>query len=90
MQTRDFLPETAGTQTIDGANLDLDASTATTGNVLKDGTRFLHNFGIGNTFLGLRAGNFTMTGGGNTAVGRDTLPSNTTGDENTALGFNSL
>jgi hypothetical protein len=39
-----------------------------------------------NTFLGLNAGNFTMTGDFNTGVGRSTLSSNTTGTFNTATG----
>ena len=51
-----------GTQTIDAGNLDLDNSTATTGNITKGGVRFLHNFGDRQHFLGMTAGNFTMTG----------------------------
>jgi len=42
--------------------------------------------GTGNTFLGLNAGNLTMTGDFNTGVGRGTLSSNTTGSFNTATG----
>jgi hypothetical protein len=44
--------------------------------------------GVGsfNTFVGLNAGNFTMTGDFNTGVGRGTLSSNTTGTFNTATG----
>src|SRR6185436_9158350 len=49
-----------GTQTIDTGNLDLDKSTATTGNILKNGTPFIHNVGLGNTFVGDSAGNLTM------------------------------
>jgi FtsZ-binding cell division protein ZapB len=71
-------------------NLDLDASTATTGNITKNGVRFLHNFGTSNTFLGVAAGNMTMTGSGNTATGSDALQRNTTGVENTANGANAL
>ena len=72
------------TQTIDTGNLDLDASTATTGNLLKDGTRFLHNFGTDNTFLGAQAGNFTLTGEANTASGVNALAANTAGGDNVA------
>jgi len=50
-------------------NLNLEASTANTGNVLKGGVRFLHNYGTNNTFVGVEAGNFTMTGAYNTASG---------------------
>ena len=78
------------TQTINTGNLDLDASTATTGNLLKDGTRFLHNFGANNTFLGAQAGNFTMTGFLNTASGFQALEPNTTGSFNTASGAQAL
>ena len=78
------------TQTINTGNLDLDPSTAATGNLTKDNTRFLHNFGTINTFLGVNAGNFTMTGGANTATGVDALSSNTTGNNNTASGVSAL
>src|SRR5216683_330701 len=56
------------------------------GNVLKEGVPFLHNFGTSNTFLGSFAGNFTMTGGANTASGFQALAGNTTGIRNTADG----
>jgi len=80
-----------GTQTLDTGNLDLDPSTATTGNVTKNGTLFLHNFGTNNTFLGLNAGNTSMTGfGNNTAIGRAAFSSNRTGDSNTAVGYQAL
>jgi hypothetical protein len=42
--------------------------------------------GASNTFLGLNAGNFTMTGDLNTGLGRGTLSGNTTGFFNTATG----
>jgi len=44
--------------------------------------------GVGtyNTFLGLNAGNFTMTGDFNTAFGSYALVNNTTGGDNTAIG----
>src|SRR5216684_469564 len=57
------------------------------GNVLKEGVPFLHNFGTSDTFLGSFAGNFTMTGGANTASGFQALAGNTSGSGNTALGF---
>jgi len=43
-----------------------------------------------NTFLGLNAGNFTMTGDNNTGLGHNALFSNTTGFNNTATGHNAL
>jgi Chaperone of endosialidase len=39
-----------------------------------------------NTFLGLNAGNFTMTGDSNTGIGRGALSTNTAGNFNTATG----
>ena len=78
------------TQTINTGNLDLDPSTSTTGVITKNGVRFLHNVGTNNTFLGLDAGNLTMTGDNNTASGYAALNSNTTGDTNTATGSQAL
>jgi hypothetical protein len=43
-----------------------------------------------NTFLGVNAGNFTMTGDRNTGFGYDALLSNTTGSANTATGNSAL
>jgi len=64
-----------------------DTSSATVGNIVKAGTRFIHNFGTNNTFVGKNSGNFTMTGtGNNTGVGVSALTANTTGIQNTALG----
>jgi hypothetical protein len=79
-----------GTQTINAGNLDLDNSTATTGNITKNGAPFLHDYGYANIFLGDGAGNFTMTGGGNAASGSLAFASNTTGNENAAYGEQAL
>jgi hypothetical protein len=79
-----------GTQTINTGHLDLDNSTGTTGTVTKNGIRFLHNFGTDNVFLGLLAGNGTMTGAGNAAIGASALFSNTSGSANTATGQDAL
>jgi len=76
--------------TATGGNIVLAPSTATTGNIMKGANRFLHNFGVNNTFLGELAGNFTMTGGRNTASGYQVLISNTSGQENTASGYQAL
>jgi hypothetical protein len=46
--------------------------------------------GTRNTFLGLNAGNFTMTGDFNTSVGFLALGTNTTGNGNTAVGWRTL
>ncbi|HKD10651.1 MAG TPA: tail fiber domain-containing protein [Thermoanaerobaculia bacterium] len=47
--------------------------------------------GLGvNTFLGVHAGNATMTGGPNTGIGFGAFAGNTTGGADTAIGFASL
>ncbi|MEW5847149.1 MAG: hypothetical protein AB1777_12910, partial [Bacteroidota bacterium] len=84
----------------DGINLENTSSNAT-GIIWKNGISFLHNYSATghdgyNTFLGLNAGNFTMTGvetydaSYNTAVGTYALNSNTDGNSNTALGAEAL
>jgi hypothetical protein len=75
-------------------------SSATTGVIFKGVDRFIHDYkpagGLGgNIFLGVNAGNFTMTATGsqssyNTATGNLSLTSLTTGSDNTATGFQSL
>jgi hypothetical protein len=67
-------------------NLTMVNSTVTSGNVLKGGVRFIHNFGPNNTFIGQNAGNLTITGDTNTASGAFALGNDTTGFSNTASG----
>jgi len=72
-------------------NLNLqESTTASVGNIMKGGTRFIHNYGSGNTFIGESAGNFTMTGGDNTGSGSLALFSNISGNFNTAVGYGAL
>lgn len=80
----------AGTQTLATGNLDLSPSTATSGVVMKQGFSFLHNAGTQNTFLGVSAGNLTLTGAQNTATGFRALAQATTGARNTAGGYVAL
>jgi hypothetical protein len=56
------------------------------GNILKNGTLFLHNFGTTNTFVGQNAGNLAVSGDSNTATGTNALSSNDAGFSNTANG----
>jgi len=75
-------------------------STSIRGVITKNGRRFIHNYqALGtdgfNTFIGLEAGNFTMSGIGaqasyNTGVGYRSLYSLTTGFYNSAFGYGSL
>lgn len=50
------------------------------------GTRFMHNFGTNNTFLGSGSGNLTLSGSLSVGVGRATLAALTSGAGNTAVG----
>jgi hypothetical protein len=75
-----------GTLSLNPGNINLTSSSASSGNILKNGSLFLHNFGTDNTFVGLAAGNVTMTGSYNTANGIQALTTNTTGGANTATG----
>jgi len=75
-------------------------STSTRGVITKNGRRFIHNYRAPgtdgfNTFIGLEAGNFTMSGSGdqasyNTSVGYRSMYSLTTGLHNSAFGYLSL
>jgi hypothetical protein len=71
-------------------NIDLETSSAAAGNILKAGTPFIHNKGVNNTFVGLNAGNLTMSGTDNTIMGALALQNNLSGTQNTAIGVNSL
>ena len=77
---------------IAGGNLALPNTTSggTAGVLTLGGLQFAHNFGQGNTFLGARAGNFTMIGIQNTASGAAALQNNTSGTDNTASGWSAL
>jgi hypothetical protein len=76
-------------------------TSSTTGVIYKGADRFIHNFALAgtdgyNTFVGLHAGNFTMTGSTgvqgsyNSAMGYYVLFSNTTGSSNSAMGYYAL
>jgi hypothetical protein len=76
-------------------NLNLPATTTggTMGVISLGGTRFAHNFGpanAGNTFIGIGAGNFTMTGLLNSAFGTSALTAGTSGSQNSAFGVDVL
>jgi len=70
------------------------------GVIFKGADRFIHNYTASgtdgcNTFVGVNAGNFTMSGGGiqasyNTSVGENSLMSITSGYRNSAFGYYAL
>ena len=72
--------------------LTLPTTSATAGMITLGGCSmpFLHGYGTDNFFGGLNAGNFTMSGGDDTAVGANALFNNTSGYENTAVGSQAL
>jgi len=63
---------------------------STIGVIYKGAERLLHDYGTNNLFLGINAGNFTMTGLGNLVFGNNALDNNTTGIYNTSFGVQSL
>jgi hypothetical protein len=63
-----------------------DGDVNISGNIRQAGAPFLHNFGTENTFVGVNAGNLTMTGTDNAGSGFSALGQNTTGNFNTASG----
>jgi len=80
----------AGTATLAG-NLGLPNTTAASVGVLtKGGTPFLHNYGSYCTFVGSGAGNLTLTGSANSALGYQALNADTTGGGNAAFGYRAL
>jgi Protein of unknown function (DUF2793) len=66
-------------------------SDATTGVISLGATHFVHAYGTNNLFLGLGAGNFTLSGAEqNVGVGAGVLASLTSGDNNVGLGLSAL
>ena len=70
-------------------NLTLPAGTASTGIIYSGATPLLVNWDA-NFFAGPAAGNLTMTGSNNVAVGAQALAGDTSGDNNTASGAAAL
>jgi Chaperone of endosialidase len=71
-------------------NLYLPATTANSGVIFSGGNPFIHAYGTYNIFAGVGAGNQTMTGGENTAIGQTALAGNQGGSGNTAVGSGAL
>lgn len=66
-----------------------NTTSATVGGIYFGGNRAFHNFGTNNTFVGVNAGNLTMTGGHNSFFGYRSGIANTTGIYNAFFGRNS-
>src|SRR3972149_9857515 len=69
-----------------------NTTSSTTGVIYKGINRFIHNYcpsGSYNTFMGINAGNFTLTENFNTGIGYSSLSNLTTGERNTAVGSHS-
>ncbi len=67
--------------------LNLPTTTATTGQIRINNSRFLHEFGgSSNAFIGDSAGNFTLSGANSTGIGQNALAAMTSGAQNTAIG----
>lgn len=92
ISTLSVTDEVIGCDVTVGCNINIpDSTDVAHGNIVKNGTTFIHNFGTNNTFVGENSGNFTMSGtGNNTGVGVNTLAANATGIRNTAIGTDSL
>jgi hypothetical protein len=90
----DHAPATVGNAAVVSTNTSTSFAINVSGptHVIIDVNGYYAPAGVGdnNTFLGLNAGNFTMTGGQNTGFGHNALSSNTTGFNNTAAGNNAL
>jgi hypothetical protein len=67
-----------------------DSTAPDVGTIRKPGGVFLHNFGVDNTFVGVRAGTFTLAGQHNVGIGTNSLASGTFAAFNTALGAYAL
>ena len=79
-----------GAVTLSG-NFYLPATTTNAGIIYSGGSTLMHAFGTNNFFAGTGAGNLTMSGSGNSAIGpAGPLAHNTTGNQNTASGQGAL
>ena len=79
------LPQSTGYLNLTRSLVLPNTTGATIGVIYKGAERLLHNYGTNNHFLGINAGNFTMTGLSNTVFGNNALDNNTTGIYNTSL-----
>lgn len=79
-----------GDLTISAGLMSLPTTIATEGQIKINGNRYLHAYGIENTFVGESSGNFTLTGDQNCGFGATSLAALTSGGENSAFGYQGL
>jgi hypothetical protein len=78
---------TAGDLTLTAGNINLSTTSATSGIVNVNATRFMHAYGTNNTFLGSSAGNFTLTATQATAIGASAGNNISTGGNSVYIGY---
>lgn len=62
------------------------ANQGTAGVIYVGDDRFMHGYGVENTFIGRNSGNLNLGGTKNTGVGFEALKNITSGDRNVAIG----
>ena len=77
---------TTGTTSIHVPNLAIPSTGTSSGIIYQNGSPLLQTYGLLNTFLGASAGNLTLSGIGNTALGNNVMPDMGTGSYNIAIG----
>ncbi len=76
--------------TVTAGNIEIPVtSTSINGVITTGGTKFIHQYGLRNTFVGLSSGNFTLSGTNTTALGFSALASWDGGTNNTFIGSES-
>jgi len=91
--TSGAITATSGNVVITSGNLTLPTTTSAVGQIVQNGISLIHTFGTDNLFIGTpsgQAGNFTLTGTDNIAIGANVMQSLTTGSLNFGIGTNSL
>lgn len=84
---------TSGNVAISSGNLTLPTTTSAVGQIIQNGVVWIHSFGSDNLFIGTSAGdagNFTLTGTDNIAIGANVMQSLTSGSLNFGIGTNTL
>jgi hypothetical protein len=69
--------------------LNLPTTSSTVGQIKWNSVAYVHTYGTDNIFFGATAGNFTLSGQGNTGYGNNSLHSLTSGTYNSMSGYHS-